>query len=60
MLLREEANECFRCMKLQFDKATGRPHKHGSCPYHNLVTPDSDPLAGIEARRDNAAKARRS
>ena len=60
MLLREEANECFRCMKLQFDKATGRPHKHGSCPYHNLVTPDSDPLAGIEARRYNAAKARRS
>ena len=55
MLLRQARGECFRCMRPQFDKSTKRPHRHGSCLYHDNVPPSSDLFAGIEAKRYNAA-----
>jgi hypothetical protein len=56
MLRRQEKGECFRCLRVQFDPSTSRPYQHLSCRFHDRPVPDTDPLAGVEARRYRAPK----
>ena len=56
MLRRQEKGECFRCLRVQFDPSTSRPYQHLSCRFHDRPVPDTEPLAGVEARRYRAPK----